>query len=150
MSVRWTEKDVEAHFKKLGKTLADAPVKKSIKNTVPYAEPVEPKGLVHIKQVLQEKRINYVTEYQFSDGRLFRFDVIIYPLKIAIEYEGIYAKKSRHTNTSGYVIDCEKYNLATIEGWRMLRYTAKNYENFAGDVERLLESRKTVDGGVFQ
>ena len=37
-----------------------------------------------------------------------------------------------------YQTDCEKYNLAVIEGWRVLRYTAKNVQNLDSDIKKLL------------
>jgi very-short-patch-repair endonuclease len=66
------------------------------------------------------------TEYKFHPTRRWRFDIAIPELKIAIEYEGIAGRKSRHTTMSGYTGDCEKYNEAQILGWRVLRFTAKN------------------------
>ena len=41
--------------------------------------------------------------------------------KIAIEYEGIVADKSRHTNIKGYTEDSNKYNEAQKLGWKVLR-----------------------------
>ena len=57
---------------------------------------------------------------------------------IAIEYEGIYSKKSRHTTQEGYNRDTQKYNLATTNGWRVLRYTADNYKNLETDLLKML------------
>jgi hypothetical protein len=80
----------------------------------------------------------YVEELQFHQERKFRFDWAIPELMIAIEYEGVFSKKSRHTTVKGYTNDCEKYNLATLEGWRILRYTAKNYHNLGSDLKKML------------
>ncbi len=71
----------------------------------------------------------FVPEYKFLTDRKFRFDWAWPEFKIAIEYEGIFADKARHTNKMGYSKDTEKYNLATINGWRVLRYTAMTYKN---------------------
>ena len=131
--VKWTPEQYKAHMAKIGQ-----PVEKEPKPAkAPKVQDEEPKGVWYIKNQLQIMKVNFITEYEFLDGRKFRFDIIIHSLKIAIEYEGIYAKKSRHTNKSGYAVDCEKYNQAVIEGWRMLRYTAKTYENFIIDFEKL-------------
>lgn len=67
-------------------------------------------------------------EHKGIKGRLFRFDWAIPEYKLAIEYEGIFSNKSRHTSVTGYATDCEKYNLATLQGWKVLRYTATNYQ----------------------
>lgn len=77
------------------------------------------------------------TEHKFHAYRKFRFDWAILSLKIAVEYEGIFAGKSRHTTLSGYSKDTEKYNLAAIEGWRVLRYTNMTYEQLAIDLSKL-------------
>ena len=81
---------------------------------------------------------SYETEYRFDDIRKFRFDWAIQSLKIAIEYEGVFSAKSRHTTVSGFSEDCTKYNLAIANGWKVLRYTAKNYRDLETDLKKLL------------
>jgi len=79
-------------------------------------------------QIIKNAAVVFETEYKFSAGRKFRFDfAILQPIKIGIEYEGIISGKSRHTSIIGYSTDCEKYNLAAVEGWIVLRYTAINF-----------------------
>lgn len=81
--------------------------------------------------------------------RKFRFDWAIPSEKIAIEYEGLFGKmcqfckmtKSGHLTVQGYDKDCIKYNLAAIEGWRVLRYTAKNYTNIKSDILNLWQKK---------
>lgn len=34
--------------------------------------------------------------------------------------------KSGHTNIKGFISNCDKYNLATLIGWRVLRFTRKH------------------------
>lgn len=79
-----------------------------------------------------------VPEFKFSKDRKFRADFALINERILIEYEGIYGKTSRHTTHSGFSKDCEKYNLAALEGWRVLRYTAKNIKNLQGDLDKIL------------
>lgn len=74
-------------------------------------------------------------EYRFHDTRKWRFDWCIESLKVAIEYEGIYSKDSRHTNRKGYNKDTEKYNAAIALGWRVFRYTAATYRNLENDLK---------------
>jgi hypothetical protein len=81
---------------------------------------------------------DYQTELKFDELRKFRFDYAIPSLKIAIEYEGVFSKKSRHTTVSGFSEDCIKYNLAVGLGWRVLRYTAKNYLDLEKDLNKML------------
>lgn len=80
---------------------------------------------------------DYVQELQFSNTRKFRFDWAVPSLKIAIEYEGLMSEKSGHTTIHGYTKDCIKYNLAALEGWKVLRYTALNYQEMPTDLKNL-------------
>lgn len=82
------------------------------------------------------------TEYRFHEKRRWRFDWAIPMLKLAIEYEGIFSEKSRHTSVKGYTRDTEKYNAAAKDGWTVLRYTADNYRNCGSDILDYLQ--KTI------
>lgn len=93
----------------------------------------------HITFILNFLELEYVPELKFSKDRKFRFDWAIPSLKAAIEYEGISGKKSRHTTFSGYSTDTEKYRLAAIEGWKVLRYTVSNYKCLEADLNRLMQ-----------
>ena len=90
----------------------------------------------------KQKNIQYHVEFIFTTERKFRFDFAIPSQKIAIEYEGIMNRKgdgnSRHTNIHGYTRDATKYNLATILGWRVLRYTYLNKDQLFNDLEKIL------------
>ena len=83
----------------------------------------------------------YCEEFQFHHTRLFRFDWAIPSLKIAIEFEGLMSKKSRHTTLKGYSEDTRKYNLAAIDGWKVLRYTVITYKELGNDLEILLKMK---------
>lgn len=111
-------------------------VELSTKKKLPKKEPL---GLKDIKQMLTILGIPFVTEHRFHEARKFRFDVAILDHKIAIEYEGIFSVKSRHTSVKGYNRDADKYNLAQANGWRVLRYTASNYKNFINDLKQMIE-----------
>jgi hypothetical protein len=88
--------------------------------------------------VKQGKIKKYVKELQFDEHRKFRFDWAIPELMIGIEYEGLMSEKSGHTTISGYTKDCEKYNLATKNGWKVLRYTALNFPSLVEDIEHFI------------
>lgn len=102
----------------------------------------EPEGLTYIKNHLTLLKIPYETELKFHSKRKFRFDISfsIESLKVAVEYEGIMSKKARHTTVTGYTNDCTKYNLAQIDGWRVLRYTTINYKDFVTDLNNILKN----------
>jgi len=90
-------------------------------------------------------------EFKFSD-RKFKFDfaiIINAEIFCAVEYEGLGFKggkegldgkidKSGHTTATGYTSNCTKYNLATVLGWKLLRYTALNYKDLERDLKLLL------------
>ena len=130
---KWTLKDIN----KTGLAIKSTPVGKS-KIPAKTAD-----GLAHIiNHLSSNNNYEYVTEHKFLSDRKFRFDAAIPSLKIAIEYEGILSEKSGHTTLVGFTKNTEKYNLAVIEGWKLLRYTCKNYQDFGRDLERLLKSLK--------
>ena len=98
------------------------------------------KHKAQIEQTLESLGVKYEKEFKFLSDRKFRFDwaVFIGENKIAIEYEGIYSDKSRHTTMSGFVGDCEKYNLAVVNGWKVLRYTSGSEINLENDLKTWL------------
>lgn len=91
-----------------------------------------------LKEWCDKNKKELVAEFQFNPHRKFRFDWAIPSIKTAIEYEGIFSEKSRHTSKQGYSRDAEKYNLATSGGWKVFRYTAINYKNLIQDLEQIL------------
>lgn len=62
-------------------------------------------------------------EHLFHPTRKFRFDYAWIDRKIALEVEGGVWIQGRHTRGSGFVKDMEKYNLACVLGWKVLRFT---------------------------
>lgn len=103
---------------------------------MPKVAPKVPKAVLFIKKALKDAGIEFVTEEEFSDERRFRFDIAILDKRIGIEYEGLMSKKSRHTTISGFTRDTTKYNLAQSEGWKVYRYTCKNYKEFENDLKK--------------
>ena len=65
-----------------------------------------------------------VTEHTFAKPRRWRFDFAWPAIKVAVEYEGIFSAKSRHTTPTGYSGDAEKYSTAAALGWCVIRVTA--------------------------
>lgn len=77
------------------------------------------------------------TEHKFHPVRKWRFDWSVNSIKLAIEYEGVFSSKSRHTTLKGYSVDTDKYRAAVILGWRVLRYTAINCRELENDLKEL-------------
>lgn len=67
--------------------------------------------------------IDVVKEYKFHPVRKWRFDYAILEHKIALEVEGGVWTGGRHTSPKGFLGDIEKYNTATLMGWRVFRVT---------------------------
>lgn len=70
-----------------------------------------------------------VREYRFDPNRRWRFDFAWPDARVGVEIEGGVWSRGRHTRGSGYQADCDKYNAATLLGWRVLRYTASHVCN---------------------
>lgn len=68
------------------------------------------------------------SEYQFANPRRWRFDFAHVYSKTAIELEGGVWAGGRHTRGAGFIGDCEKYNVAVMEGWAVLRFTSDMLE----------------------
>jgi hypothetical protein len=66
-------------------------------------------------------------EHYFAKPRMFRFDLAWPALLLAAEFEGgIFAGKKgrgRHCRPEGYSRDAEKYSIAALTGWRVVRVT---------------------------
>lgn len=86
--------------------------------------------------VRTDLRLICVKELEFCPGRKWRFDYALPEVKIAIEVEGGVFKKrhyqtkdgtfitttgGRHNSATGFLGDMEKYNSATVLGWRLIR-----------------------------
>lgn len=68
-------------------------------------------------------KVECVKEYKFHPIRKWRFDYAIPEHKIALEVEGGVWTGGRHTSPKGFLGDIEKYNTATLMGWRVFRTT---------------------------
>lgn len=64
-----------------------------------------------------------VREYRFNAERRWRADFAWPEQRLLVECEGGEHSGGRHTRGVGFTKDCEKYNAATLEGWRVLRFT---------------------------
>lgn len=73
--------------------------------------------------VEKELTLEAVKEHKFHPTRRWRFDYAIPLFKIAIEVEGGVWTRGRHIQPSGFLKDMEKYNNASMLGWRILRVT---------------------------
>ncbi len=68
-------------------------------------------------------------EFKFLDDRKFRFDFAWPDELVAVEIEGGIWTGGGHTRGKGYASNCEKYNLAAVNGWSLLRYTTNDLKS---------------------
>lgn len=94
-------------------------------------------GITKIKLVLDSENIEYEQEKVIIKGRKFRADFYLPKYNCVIEYEGINSKKSGHLTFDGYTKNCEKYNLLSLNGYKLLRYTMKNLTQLSNDLNTL-------------
>lgn len=83
-------------------------------------------------------------EFKFHPKRRWRFDYAIPEHRIALEVEGGVWTGGRHTRPQGFLGDIEKYNTATLMGWRVFRTTPDDLLKTA-----TLNLLKTAISGVF-
>jgi very-short-patch-repair endonuclease len=81
-------------------------------------------------------------EYRFASPRRFRSDYAYTRERLLIECEGATWARGRHTRGGGYEGDCEKYNLAALLGWRVLRFTRGMIES--GDMVKTMAQALSV------
>jgi hypothetical protein len=76
---------------------------------------------IQLKATGLDKPYDYKREYMFAKPRRYRFDFAFPALNVAIEIEGGSWSGGRHVRGSGFQKDCEKYNLAAVNGWIVVR-----------------------------
>lgn len=96
-------------------------------------------------QLEELNTIGMFKEYKFHDKRRWKFDFAILNNSgkdLAIEIEGGAFTQGRHTRGAGFVKDMEKYNHATLLGWRVLRFTPQQVLDGSAIafIRRVLES----------
>lgn len=89
-----------------------------------------------------EHSLSLCKEYRFCPERGWRFDFAVPAVKVAVEFEGgIFLPKSGHNTARHYTKDTEKYNRATILGWRVIRVTALNYTTAITQLNELVKNK---------
>lgn len=68
-------------------------------------------------------------EHRFAAPRRWRFDFAWPDRKVACEVDGATWSGGRHVRGSGVESDAEKYSIAAVLGWRVLRVTGAMVES---------------------
>jgi hypothetical protein len=129
--VAWTLRDIEQS--KVAKLNTHLLTKDCVKDVVKTDTPKKPSPQkdwlqLNLQYWANEKCLEMAQEYKFHEKRKWRFDWAFLSIKVAVEYEGLFSKKSRHTTIKGYQGDIAKYNAATVDGWKVIRVTAIDYK----------------------
>ena len=81
-------------------------------------------------------------EYRFAPPRRFRADFAWPDHKLLVEVDGATWSQGRHARGSGIERDAEKYSLAAVHGWRVVRVTRAMVED--GHALGLIEQAMAV------
>ncbi|MCM1168922.1 MAG: endonuclease domain-containing protein [Bacteroides sp.] len=92
---------------------------------------MKPKPDIFVTLCKTDLGISVEKEYRFHPTRKWRFDYAIPAYKIAVEVEGGVWTQGRHTRPQGFLGDMEKYNTATLMGWRVFRTTPNRLLSFS-------------------
>lgn len=84
----------------------------------------------------QDRSLVHEEEYRFHPVRKWRFDWAVPSKKLAIEYNGIFSEKSRHTTPTGYTGDLNKMNAAQALGWRVIQLSPLNYKDLITELNK--------------
>ena len=94
----------------------------------------------NFEQLLKLRGVKgFTRELKFCPTRRWRFDFAWIDEKVAVEIEGGIFMQGRHNRGKGMEADMEKYNWATINGWRVLRYSGSNFVRAILDLKIILE-----------
>src|ERR1035437_1859298 len=98
-----------------------------------------------LSELCSSLRLPYpITEHQFHPKRRFRFDYSWLAEKVALEVEGGIWIRGGHSTGKGISRDIEKYNLATVLGWRIIRCNPQNI--FSDEIMTMIKQLLTNDG----
>lgn len=68
-------------------------------------------------------------EFRFCDGRFWRSDFVWVEQKVILECEGGIWCRGRHISPRGFLKDIEKYNTATLMGYKVIRIAKEHIDN---------------------
>lgn len=69
------------------------------------------------------------SEFRFHPVRKWRFDFAWPDQKVAVEIEGGAWTNGRHQRGKGFIADMDKYNTATLDGWRVFRFSGDHVKS---------------------
>jgi very-short-patch-repair endonuclease len=100
--------------------------------------------MIMIQHILNSICKGWESEYRFYSPRRWKADFANPELKIIVEIEGGAFSYGRHVRGVGFLNDIEKYNAATLLGWKVLRYTPQQTGTMMNDVRTLIDQLEKV------
>lgn len=91
-----------------------------------------------LESLLAKFKLNYVKEYKFYPNRKWRLDYFLPDKLTGIEIEGSTFSNGRHTRGIGYGNDCKKYNMVSLLGFKLIRFTTDDFRK--GNVNYVIET----------
>lgn len=79
-----------------------------------------------LTQLQSEGLAKPLPQFQFCQNRKWRFDFAWPSIRLAVEIQGGTFTNGRHSRGVGYDQDSEKSNIATLLGWRVLRFSTRD------------------------
>ena len=78
---------------------------------------------------MADKGISFERQYAYAPGRKYRADFAILHRRVLIEIQGGIFTRQAHGSISGLLADNARINIATLNNWRILRFSPTQVEN---------------------
>jgi hypothetical protein len=126
-----------AALKRLGRTIAERPVKVTATRPGRAQKPLRTSGGQSFDVWCAQLGLPVpIAEHRFHPIRRWRFDWCWIDERIAVEQEGGVWSQGRHTRGKGFLADMHKYNSAAALGWRLFRFSPQQIAS--GEATRFL------------
>lgn len=79
-------------------------------------------------------------EVRLNPERRWRYDFVWKKEKLIIELEGGVWQMAGHQHPLNFIANCEKYNWAVVNGYKLLRYTTANLNDSVKDIKNILKN----------
>lgn len=77
---------------------------------------------------LEELGEAFQRQYLYVPGRKYKADFALLQYKLLVEVQGGIYSKQAHGSVQGIIRDNERLNLASMLGWRVMRFTVQQVE----------------------
>lgn len=110
----------------------------SIKNAAgDYDRAKRVAGEDNLAELMDSMGIVYERQYKYVPGRKFAADFKLKGKMVLVEYTGGIWQRKAHGSITGVLMDNRRLNLASIYGYRMVRFGPRDIED--GTAEKVLK-----------